>query len=145
MCHSILLWKVVSLTNIQLYWIPLVRTTTQQDTSIRWFTIRGRAWASMIWCFVMAHKPQITAGFVTVCCSMSMISTTLCSHFSSQGSYYGYTHALTKLPTEVMSWIWCLWVSLCMALTWSELNYCAWFVPSVSSLPLSVMVRSRIQ
>ena len=56
-----------------------------------------------------------------------------------------YTHALTKLHTEVMSWIWCLWVSLCMALTWSELNYCAWFVPSVSSLRLSVMVRSRIQ
>ena len=93
----------------------------------------------------MANKPRITAGFITVFCSMSMISTTLCSHFSSQGSYYDYTHAWTKLHTEVMSWIWCLWVSLCMALTWSELNYCAWFVPSVSSLPLSVMVRSRIQ
>ena len=27
----------------------------------------------------MAHKPCITAGFVTVCCSMSMVSKTLCS------------------------------------------------------------------
>ena len=52
----------------------------------------------------MAHKPRKTAGFVTVCCSMSMVSKTLCSHFSSQGSYYGYTHAWTKFHNEVMSW-----------------------------------------
>ena len=35
-----------------------------------------------------------------------------------------------------------LWVSIMHGLTWSELNYCAWFVLSVSSLPLSVMVSS---
>ena len=65
---------------------------------------------------------------------------TNCSHFSGQGSYYGYTHAWTKLQTKVMSWIiWRLWG--CMALTWSKLNNCVWFVSSVSSLPLSVMVR----
>jgi len=41
----------------------------------------------------MAHKPWITAGFVTVCYSMSMVSRTSCSHFVCQGSYYA-THTL---------------------------------------------------
>ena len=36
---------------------------------------------------------------------MSMVSKTSCSHFTSQGSYYGYTHAWTKLHNEVMSWM----------------------------------------
>ena len=31
---------------------------------------------------------------------------------------------------------------LCMDFTWNKLNYCAWFVPSVSSLTLSAMVHS---
>ena len=38
-----------------------------------------------------------------VCCSMSMVSKTLCSHFSGQGSYYGYTHARTKPHNELMT------------------------------------------
>ena len=43
---------------------------------------------------VMAHKPWITAEFVTVCCSgMSVVSNTSCSHFLGQWSYHGYTHA----------------------------------------------------
>ena len=58
---------------------------------VRWF-IHG-AWASMHCCFVMARKPLITAEFITVCCSMSMVSKTSCSHFSAQGSYYA-THTL---------------------------------------------------
>ena len=33
------------------------------------------------------------------------VSKTSCSHFSSQGSYYGYTHAWTKLYNEVTSCI----------------------------------------
>ena len=53
----------------------------------------------------MAHKPWIPVGFVTFCCSMSVVSKTLCSHFSSQVSYYGYTQAWTKLHNKVMSWI----------------------------------------
>ena len=52
-----------------------------------------------------------------------------------------HTHTLTKLHTEVMNFS-PLWVSIMHGLTWSELNYCAWFVLSVSSLPLSVMVCS---
>ena len=36
------------------------------------------------WFNVMAHKPWITAGFATVCCSMSVVSNTLCSHFFGQ-------------------------------------------------------------
>ena len=73
-----------------------------------------------------------------------MVSKTLCSHFSSQGSYYSYTHAWTKLHNEVMS----------SSLVLMSVDY-AWplpavnpttvrdlTVPSVSSLPLSVTVRS---
>ena len=37
-------------------------------------------------------KASIKAGFVTVFCSMSAVSKTPCSHFSSKGSYYT-THA----------------------------------------------------
>ena len=32
---------------------------------------------------------------VTVCCSTSVVSNTLCSHFFGQWSYWGYTHAFT--------------------------------------------------
>ena len=34
---------------------------------------------------------------------MSMVSKTSCRHFSTQGSYYVFTHAWTKLHSEVMS------------------------------------------
>ena len=34
----------------------------------------------------LLFKPQITAGFVTVCCFMTMVSKTSCSHFSGKGS-----------------------------------------------------------
>ena len=88
----------------------------------------------------MAHKPCLTAGFLTVCCYMSMLSKTPCSqssivliryrwsyilkncsHFSSQGSYYDYTHTYT---TEVMSLIsGANECQLCIVLTWRELNY----------------------
>ena len=44
-----------------------------------------------------------TMGFVTVCCSMNMVGKTSCSHFSSERSYYGYTHTWTKLHNEVMT------------------------------------------
>ena len=46
----------------------------------------GRAWHS-ITCQMIYHpgaslsEQWITAVFVTVCCSMSMVSNTLCSHF----------------------------------------------------------------
>ena len=49
---------------------------------VRWFIIEGWAWVSMHCWF----KPRITAGFVTVCCSMSTVSKTLCSHFSGKGT-----------------------------------------------------------
>ena len=43
---------------------------------------------------------------VTVCCSMSMVSKTLYSHFTYQRSYTAsYSHSWTKLHNEVMSWI----------------------------------------
>ena len=90
---------------------------------------------SMHCCFVMAHKPLITEGFVTVCCSMSAVSKTSCSHFSAQGSYYAtHTLGLTHLHSVVMTRLnlWSLWV-------------CAWFDGnSVSRLALSVMVCSCI-
>ena len=78
------------------------------------------------WFNAMAHKPWITAEFVTVCSSMSVVSNTSCSHFFDQWSYWGYTHAFTKLHTKVMS---CAYeCRLCMRLTWSKLNCRAWFV-----------------
>ena len=48
-----------------------------------------------------------------------------------------YTHAWTKLHNVVMTQLnlWCLWVSLCVTLTWSELNYCAWFDGTVCEQP----------
>ena len=64
-----------------------------------------------------AHKPWITAGFVIVCCSMSILSKTLCSHFSGQGSYYGYTHAWTKLRNDRRLWV----------------SHYAWPLPEVNS------------
>jgi len=86
------------------------------------------------WFNVMAHKPWITAEFVTLCWSMSMVSNTLCSHFFGQWSYWGYTHAFTNLHIEVMSWISCAYdCRLCMDLP--EANsititvhdlYCLW-------------------
>ena len=110
------------------------------------------------WFNVMAHKPWITAEFVTVCCSMSVVSNTLCSHFFGQWSYWGYTHALTKLHTEVMSWIsrahecrlcmdlpeansttlrdlYCLWVA-CPCLSWSAVakRVLTWVVSVASQL-----------
>ena len=67
-------------------------------------------------------------------------------YFSGQWNYQGYTHVWTKLHTEVISWIWHLWVSLYACLTWCELNYCVWFltVMSVNSLLVSVIVCSHI-
>jgi len=54
----------------------------------------------------MAHKPLITAGFVTFCCSMNTVSKLHAGiYFSAQGSCYAYTHAWTKLHNEVMSWV----------------------------------------
>ena len=50
----------------------------------------------------MAHKSRITAGFVTVCCFMSMVSKTSCSNFTCQGSYYT-THTL-GLNFTIKSW-----------------------------------------
>ena len=55
--------------------------------------------------FVMPHKSWITAGFATVCCSMSLVSKTSCSHFVCQGSYYD-THTLgLNFTNKFMSWI----------------------------------------
>ena len=50
--------------------------------------------------FIMAYKPCHCLLF-----HVSVVSKTLCIHFSGQGSHYGYTHAWTKLHNEVMSWI----------------------------------------
>jgi len=50
----------------------------------------------------MAHKSWKAAGFVTVCCSMSMVSRTSCSHFACQGSYYA-THTF-GLNFTMKSW-----------------------------------------
>jgi len=96
----------------------------------------------------MAHKPWITAGFVTVCYSMSMVSKTLCSHFFGQGSCYttqtlglDFTIKSRAESLELMSVIMHgPYIPEVNSTTVYDL-----MVPSVSSLPLSVMVRSCIQ
>jgi len=88
--------------------------------------------------------------FVTVCCSMSMVSKTSCSRFSGQQSQYGYTHAWTNfimkswaesqaLMSVIMHgsylkrtqlrhtgvfWWYCLWAA-CPCLSWSAPTMCA--------------------
>ena len=83
------------------------------------------------WFNVMAHKPWITAEFVTVCL--------LCGKQNFVQPFFWSRKLLRLGPLK-------LWAESpaheCMDLTWSEFNYFAWFVPFVSSLPLSVMVRS---
>ena len=78
----------------------------------------------------MAHKPRMTAGFVTVCCSMSMVSKTSCSHFSIQGSYYGYTLHTLGLNFTMKSWAESLaLMSVIMHgpyLKWTQLLYVIW-------------------
>ena len=82
---------------------------------------------------------------LTVCCSINIISKTSCSHFSIQGSYYGYTHAWTKLYNEVMNWISGAYESGHYARSLPEANSTTvrdLTVPPVSSQPLSLMVCS---
>ena len=101
--------------------------------------------ALLIWCFVMAHKPWDLS--LSACCSMGTVSKILCSHFSHQGRYYGCTHAWTKLQNEVRSWISGAY-DCHYAWTLPEANSTSvhdLMVTSVSSLPLSVLVYSRIQ
>ena len=50
----------------------------------------------------MAHKPWITAGFVTVCCSMSRYGKQNFVQPFFRCCYYSYTH---ELDNEVTSWI----------------------------------------
>ena len=87
----------------------------------------------------MAHKPWITAEFVTVCSSLSVVSNTSCSHFFGQWSYWSYTHAFTKLHTKVMS---CAYECRYMHATYLKQTQLPCMICSVSSPPLSVMVRS---
>ena len=75
-----------------------------------------------------AHKPWITAGFVTVYFSVSMVNKNFMQPFLRSTKLLCYTRAWTKL--HKLSWTesLVLMMSLFMAaLTWSELNYCAWF------------------
>ena len=92
-------------------------------------------WGASLSEHALAHKPWITAGFVTVGCSMSMVSKTLCNHFACQGSYHT-THTF-GLNFTIKTWAESL-VLIRMALP--EANSTIVYdlmVPSVSSLPLS--------
>ena len=104
----------------------------------------GPAWASRI-ADLFCHGTQIMdnsrISFVTVCCSMSMVSKTSCSHFCGQGSYSTSTTHTLGLNFTIKLWaefLAPLWVSLCMTLTWSERNYFAWFDGTVCEQPALV-------
>ena len=66
------------------------------------------------WFNVMAFKPWITAEFVTICCSMSVVMK-LCADISMVKEATKATHTWTKLHTEVLSWI----SSLCDDYAWT--------------------------
>ena len=63
------------------------------------------------------------------CCSMSMVSKTSYSHFSDH--YATYTLNLTMKS-------WAESLALMRVLTWSKLNYCAWFDDTDSEQPALV-------
>ena len=110
---------------------------TTRNWLVRWLSSEASLSKQCIADLMFCNGTQ-TMGFCH-CCSINMVGKTSCSHFSSEGSYYGYTHTWTKLHNEVMSWI-----SGPYEHHWSELNYTVpdLTVPSLSSLPLSVMVCS---
>ena len=86
--------------------------------NLTWFTrpfllVRGWYLGMHCWFNVMAHKP----------CHRLL--------FHERGKQNSYE--------LIFSW---LWVSVMHGLTWGEVNYCAWFALSMSSLPLSVLVGS---
>ena len=88
---------------------------------------------------MFCHGTQIiTAGFVAVCCSMTMVSKTSCSHFACHRSYYA-THTLglnftIKSRAESLA----LMSVIMHGLTWSKRNYCAWFDGTVCEQPALV-------
>ena len=71
-------------------------------------------------------------------CFMSMVSKNFVQPFLRSRELLRYTHAWTKL--HKLSWAesLALIMSLFMALTWSELNYCAWFDGTVCEQPALV-------
>ena len=80
----------------------------------------GASWASMHCWFNVLSRPWTTAGFVpwawweNLCTATSLVKEATTA-----------THTL-GLNFTMKSWA-SLGVSLCMAHTWSELNYCVWF------------------
>ena len=77
---------------------------------VRWFIIMGVSLSEQ--CIadslnVMAHKSWITAEFVTVCCSISVVKQYFVQPFLRlmKLTYWGYTHAFTNLHNEVIRWI----------------------------------------
>ena len=71
-------------------------------------------------------------------CFMSMVSKNFVQPFFRSRGLLRYTHAWTEL--HKLSWAesLALMMSLFMALTWSELNYCAWFDGTVCEQPALV-------
>ena len=89
---------------------------------------------------LMLRRSPISSPAVVLNGYLWTYTLTSCSHFSGQSNYmyYGYTHAWNKLHTEVMNWISVpVEYLLCMVLTWSGLNHCAWFEPSAGCPCLS--------
>jgi len=94
----------------------------QNGTWQHYVTLPGST-ANGVWPRETSYKPWITAGFVTVCCSMSMVSKT--SHSQS------WAESL-------------VFMSVIMALTWSELNYCTWFDGTACERPCPCLSWSAV-
>ena len=124
------------------------KNRTKHIWLVRWFFIGGEPERA---CIAVCHGTQIK-GFM----DNSRICHCLLFHEHGKQNFVQpfrlprkllrYTHAWTKLHNKVMSWI--SGAYECHAWPLPEANsttVCDLTVPSVGSLPLSVMVRSRIQ
>ena len=94
---------------------------------VRWFIIVGASLSEQS-INVNAHNERGKQYFVQPFLrSMMLLRLHTCFNYTSHWSYeVNFSR---------------LWVLIMHGIAWSKLNYCAWFVLTVSSLPLSVIVR----
>ena len=100
-------------------------------------SLKKRSGVSMHCCFVMAHKTIDNSRICHCLLFHECGKQNFVQPFLRSWKLIRYTHAWTKLHNVVMTWLnlWRLWVSLCMNLTWRELNYCAWFDGTICEQP----------
>ena len=113
---------------------------------VRWFIIRGRAWASMHNLLMFCHGTQIMDNSRICHCLLfhGHGKQNFMQPFCLSRKLLRYNMLGLNFTTKSELNLWsCLWVSLCMALTWSKRNYCAWFNGTVCEQPALVYHSSQ--